>query len=432
MFEQIIERIKTAMEEDSILILSHCDKEELVTFAYEYIGQFMADHLLSMQKPSFHDDLFHSVMEFMVLSLENIYDDVLEEQLREAIQKAVSFYFSNTIPRRSYSRTFEKPRVNVEKISQIIDFLRSVPQHEQRTKEWYEDRWNMISASSAWKALSSDAHKNAIIFEKCTPLDTEKYSYVKVDSPFHWGQKYEPLSIQIYEDKYKTRVEDFGCIPHKEFTNIGASPDGINTDATSSRYGRMVEVKNRFSESVPITGNPKEEYWIQMQMQMNVCELNECDFLETRFKEYSSSVEFYADKSAAVSEMFKTADGKLKGIYLYFQKDGFPHYEYPPLHLSESEFDIWEGDMMSKKEEEGYEWIKNIYWYLDKMSCVLVFRNRSWFNEAVKKINTVWDIILAERVNGYEHRAPQRRIKKPTEEEKPRTCLINVKRLKFN
>ena len=99
--------------------------------------------------------------------------------------------------------------------------------------------------------------------------------------------------------------EDFGCIPHKEFKNIGASPDGINTDPKSSRYGRMVEVKNRFSESVPITGIPKEEYWIQMQLQMNVCELNECDFLETRFKQYDNYQDFINDGT------FKeTVDGK--------------------------------------------------------------------------------------------------------------------------
>ena len=124
-------------------------------------------------------------------------------------------------------------------------------------------------------------------------------------------------------------MEDFGCIPHSLYPNIGASPDGINTNTKSTRYGRMVEVKNRFSNSFPITGIPKEEYWIQMQVQMNVCNLNECDFLETRFKEYPSSVEFYADGDA----FNRTASGKMKGIYLYFEKDGMPYYEYPKLDL---------------------------------------------------------------------------------------------------
>ena len=34
-----------------------------------------------------------------------------------------------------------------------------------------------------------------------------------------------------------------------------------------------------------LDGIPKKEYWIQMQLQMEVCDLDECDFLETRFIE---------------------------------------------------------------------------------------------------------------------------------------------------
>ena len=302
--------------------------------------------------------------------------------------------------------------------------MRSVPQSEQRTTEWYEDRWNMISASSAWKALSSQSYKNSLIYEKCQPLDTNKYKSVNVDSPFHWGQKYEPLSIQIYENKYNTVVEDFGCIPHQKFKNIGASPDGINTDPSSTRYGRMVEVKNRFSESVPITGIPKEEYWIQMQLQMNVCELNECDFLETRFKEYSSYSQFKEDGNFNYTE-----HGKIKGIYLYFQKDEMPHYEYPELYLTEHEFEEWQTNKIIELEKKNMVWISNIYWYLDKYSCVLVFKNSLWFDEAVKEINSVWDTILKERVSGYEHRAPNKRIRKNTEPTK-KNCLINISGLK--
>ena len=86
----------------------------------------------------------------------------------------------------------------------------------------------------------------------------------------------------------KLKVEDFGCIKDDNHDFLGASPDGINVDPNSKRYGRMLEVKNRVSESVPITGNPKREYWIQMQFQMGVCGLKECDFFESRFIEYEN------------------------------------------------------------------------------------------------------------------------------------------------
>jgi hypothetical protein len=397
----------TMFQDTEVIDLTNDDEDDLLNLANEYITMYMTEFLITMKKPTFHTDLIESIVEFLTDVCKNIYNEELEEDLRIIAQRASSIYFSTVLPRRSYKKSFDKPHVNKEKITEIIEFLRKVPQNEQRTTQWYVDRWNMVSASSAWKALASQAHKNSLIYEKCKPLDTEKYKSVNVDSPFHWGQKYEPLSIQIYEEKYTTKVEDFGCIPHKTYKNIGASPDGINTDSSSTRYGRMVEVKNRFSESVPITGIPKEEYWVQMQLQMNVCELNECDFLETRFKEYASSQDFMEDGTFTT-----TADGKMKGIYLYFQKEGMPHYEYPELHLSESDFEEWKEATIKRMEaDEEYEWITNIYWYLDKMSCVLVFRNRLWFDVAAKEINEVWQTILEERESGYEHRAPRKRIK---------------------
>ena len=116
-----------------------------------------------------------------------------------------------------------------------------------------------------------------------------------------------------YEKEYNTVVSDFGCIPHKTIPYLAASPDGINTLLSSERHGRMLEVKNIVNRD--ITGIPKVEYWIQMQIQMEVCMLNECDFLETRFTEYEGYSEFIEDGDFAMSE-----DGKLKGVVLYFIK----------------------------------------------------------------------------------------------------------------
>jgi hypothetical protein len=45
----------------------------------------------------------------------------------------------------------------------------------------------------------------------------------------------------------------------------------------------MLEIKNIVNRD--ITGEPLHHYWIQMQVQMEVCDLDVCDFLETRFKE---------------------------------------------------------------------------------------------------------------------------------------------------
>ena len=54
-----------------------------------------------------------------------------------------------------------------------------------------------------------------------------------------------------------------------------------------------LEIKN--PKSRVISGIPKKEYWVQMQIQMEVWNLDECDFLETKFEEYKNEEEFNKD-----------------------------------------------------------------------------------------------------------------------------------------
>jgi hypothetical protein len=218
----------------------------------------------------------------------------------------------------------------------------------------------------------------------------------------HWGQKYEPLSIMWYENKYKTQITDFGCIPHDKYKFIGASPDGINTDINNDRYGRMLEIKNIVNRD--ITGIPKMEYWIQMQFQMEVCKLNECDFLETRFIEYDDEESFINDGTFNLS-----SNNEIKGVIIYFIKNEKPFYEYCPFMCNKEEFIKWEENIMSKN--SNITWMKNIYWKLSEISCVLVLRNKNWFNKVLSDVKNIWDIIEYEKINGYQHRAPKKKSK---------------------
>ena len=237
------------------------------------------------------------------IQLDHVYNENIEEEIYSVIQKANHIYFTSVMPRRSYKKTFIKPNIKKQRMHKQIDILRNIPQPDQRTNAWYEFRYDLLTASNIWKGLSGQSYINSLIYEKCKPLDLQKYNRINMGSPLHWGQKYEPLSVIIYEDKYKTKVEDFGCIKDDKTDFLGASPDGINVDPNSKIFGRMLEIKNRFSDSVPITGNPKRDYWIQMQFQMGVCKLNECDFLETKFVEYNSKEDFDNDGTLHIPTM---------------------------------------------------------------------------------------------------------------------------------
>ena len=195
---------------------------------------------------------------------------------------------------------------------------------------------------------------------------------------------------------------------------------GFNVLPTSNRYGRMLEIKNRYSDTVPITGNPKKDYWIQMQLQMAVCDLNECDFLETRFIEYNNYQEFLEDGSFS-----RTKDKKLKGIFIAYLVNGKITYFYPDLNISQEDFLLWEKKIQAENIDNV--WISNNYWKLEKFSCVLVMRNKLWFDNIIPKISSVWDTIARERQDkSYTLRAPK---KHQTSNIVLNNCLIDINSL---
>jgi len=183
----------------------------------------------------------------------------------------------------------------------------------------------------------------------------------------------------------------------------------------------MLEIKNIVNRE--ITGIPKKEYWIQMQLQMEVCDLDMCDFLETKFTEYVDSSSFYSDGNE------KTNKNEDKGVILYFNTTELnPFYLYKPLNITKYEdIDKWIEEMIEIYQNKNMNWIKNIYWKLEKLSCVLVLRNKEWFKNSVKQIENVWKIIEKERISGYQHRAPNKKTKnEPYALSKSSGCFLNI------
>ena len=376
-----------------------------------------------MSEEQFENNTYENVKRILFLQLQHLYERDIESDIDQIIREALAILYEAHVPKRSFRGTFITGKPDMDYVSSQLDILRNKPQPEQRTAEWYNRRHDLITASNAYLALGSDANYNRLVYEKCQPINTEKFAKVNTESPMHKGQKYEPVSVMLYEDLYGTTVEDFGCITHEKYGFIGASPDGINSDPSSDRYGRMLEIKNISNRL--ITGIPKREYWIQMQLQMETCGLNECDFLETRFIEYESHDDFKEDGSLNL-----TKDNKQKGIIVCFSRDEKPVYEYCPLDITEETYDNWEKTVMCKHKDDS--WIQNVYWKLDELSCVLVLRNEHWFNAIVPKMAELWQTVVKERVEGYTHRAPKKRVSKvappPDKDDTvfPEKCLIQL------
>lgn len=397
--------------------LSDEEYTELELTIHELLYEKFGDDILTISKPDFHTNLVHDITELLFESWKDsgTCNDDDYEDIYEYVFSCIDTFFEmhdNIIPHRSSFATTTTlfPSITQDKINNQIEIVRNTYQPPQRTLEWYEYRHNLMTASNLWKIFSSDAQRNSLIYEKCKPFDpfqSDKTNW-HAGGALHWGTVYETVSIQLYETMYHTTVEDFGCIQHPEYGYIGASPDGINVDPLSNRYGRMIEVKNIVNRE--ITGIPKEEYWIQMQVQMETCNLNECDFIETRFKEYDNEEDFYKDQT----ESYDSESRNWKGVILCFIERNVPNskptYKYMPLDVptDKTTVDLWISNMKHEVREQLVLYTAK-YWYLDEFSCVLVRRNRLWFEAALPKILNTWDTILKERETGYEHRMAKKR-----------------------
>ncbi len=160
--------------------------------------------------------------------------------------------------------------------------LRMYGANDQRTDAWHAKRSEMITASEVYQIFGTDASRREVMMRKLEPRQpTEGSAPVPA---LIWGTRFEPVAKRIYEERTKCEITDVSCVQHPVHSFLGASPDGliIPTFDDPRRYGRLVEFK------CPMSRKPSDEippgYVHQMQMQMECTGIDECEYVEFRFK----------------------------------------------------------------------------------------------------------------------------------------------------
>ena len=446
--------------------------EEIYEEIYELSDKYIINNLWKYYNDDFIETAIDNILNEFVTNYEynkELCVDLLLNVWITNIINCIFIYYK--IPKRQVFDHSGETDWEKKDITEIINRLNSVEYPAQRTKLWYLSRYKLFSASNLWKVFGSVAVYNSLIYEKSKPLDinaldtnaidtnaldtnaldtnnrdtnnrdtnnrdtnaldsqNNDIKYIKLQQPHTVNQppqygpsnsssscalgiKYEQLSLMIYKHKHpKTEIKsDYGCIEHLNYPFIGASPDAINIGrGCAAKYGRLIEVKNIINRE--ITGIPKFEYWIQMQIQMETCNLPLCDFLETRIKEYENEHSFYADLMS-----------EYKGIILYFVpndvRQHMSHFEYMPLYvkLDKESITSWINATITIFPTHYCETIT--YWYLDEYSCVTVERNMPWFDSVIDKIEAAWTDVLNDRQTGNYH------LRAPKKIEKKNKCLI--------
>lgn len=276
-----------------------------------------------------------------------------------------------------------------------VKTLRKKPQPVQRTPEWFALRNTRVTASEAASCLPvsqevCQAYIDTFKVEKFK-FNPEKYiscydtledyvikkclsffgENVFKDSVFTLhGKKFEEIATRLYRRKLKTDVIEFGFLPHSRLGYIGASPDGITPD------GVMLEIKCPYSRKIQ-PGTLPIYYWVQIMIQLETCDLDQCDFLECEIINIT--------KEEFDSQQIDPETQEL-GILLNDTREpdnSETKYIYPPANLDTPQ------DYLDWAESQTTECttgsIVPNYYFIKKWYILQVFRNKEWF-ELVKPI----------------------------------------------
>ena len=256
---------------------------------------------------------------------------------------------------------------------------------EQRSPEWYAMRKEKLTASSIASAIG-----------KCHFTTREELILSKIeDKPYEsnpiteWGVKYEDIAILFYEELYNVKVLDFGLIPHPTFKAFGASPDGICDDTGNDEYvSRMVEIKcppkRKFTKTCP------PHYLMQVQGQLEVCDLDHCDFFQVKIEEYDNYDDYLKDIFVDDDKILpgRTYLNYPKGVTVsYRKKDEIKlTYLYPKLNMTNDGYNDWIKEKKIEILENGDEYVESKWWKITRYECTLIERDYEWWNENVEHI----------------------------------------------
>ena len=287
--------------------------------------------------------------------------------------------------------------INKEKLQYLID----LPQPVQRTAEWYDIRNNMLTASDLGKIIKENrpGTKNSIVLKK----SGNKTDEVKLSGKaITWGVKYEQVANDLYSKRNDIKVYEFGLIQHPTIRHFGASPDGISEDLV------MLEIKCPYSRE--INGKIPEDYYAQIQGQLEVCDLDYCDYLECKIKEYTNYEEFESDIHTNNSN--NNEYGSI--IEIFNIKENGVKYLYSKLCPTIEEFTIWKTDIVEQiMKDDNLEYNCIYYWKCDIYSCTRVTRDKRWFANIKDKLYSFWEEVLYYRQTG-DFFTPQKLKKAPS------------------
>jgi hypothetical protein len=165
-------------------------------------------------------------------------------------------------------------------------WLLTVDQMPQRTTDWYSQKRSMLTASEISQLWKGPRSRINLIASKSSPPSeptAKRLATLRKDTnPMDWGVRYEPI-VKLILEREGAQIQELGRIQHRTVQGLAASPDGLYT--CGPLRGSLVEIKCPITRT--IEAKIPFDYWCQMQIQMEVCDIDVCEYVEAKFVENS-------------------------------------------------------------------------------------------------------------------------------------------------
>ena len=322
-------------------------------------------------------------------------------QVNNAVDNEMIYIINNNIKdinKIDYIYKKYKDSMNIDKkaiknrISEINNYRKVLkelvkqPIIKQRTKEWFDARENRLTASDLHDAIQEKKVSDMIAKKKAKlTKDNTNYNSIK---PLKWGTMFEPMASRIYSEvNGNVNIYEFGLVCDKQNEHFGASPDGIN------ELGIMIEIKCPYSRKI-VDDQIPDKYFMQIQGQLAVCNLNECDYIECMFivLEASEYMEEFANnkdviiKHGIIAE-YISCKGNSEYTYLYSDSSSINKTANDNIKDIHNKIDTFN----ENPDNKNYKLEKLTYWKLEKINTQRVLFNKSEWGAISDKIHTFWE-----------------------------------------
>lgn len=279
----------------------------------------------------------------------------------------LSYELGVALPKKKLLRRVEQ----VYRYREQLKRLRSQPYIAQRSQEWYDLRKQRLTASDVAQALGVGkfGSKNQLIQKKAKEVFPHLAIPFKTMPAMKWGIMFEPMALRCYcRVKGNMMTHEFGLIPHPDVHFFGASPDSI------TELGIMVEIKCPFKRK--ITGEVPDYYELQMQGQMAVCGLSECDYVECDMQTFDSYEDF---------QLMCDGEEGNEDFGIVCEKND--EYEYSPEGTTPEECLEWAC-------QPRFEGFRKVYWKLRHMNIQRVFFDDERWQSLLPQLKDFWDSVI--------------------------------------